>query len=133
MTSSAVSVWRRTLLHEISLWNHAEGTVLTEKCGRLIALDWTVRYVTNMRGFILLHPALSSSLHTTVTVTFVGLVTVPTALNVVASSKRICKVIEFAYTCEVWNTVCNSIEMRPSARCLDGRRFLRVYWKPTVR
>ena len=54
-----------------------------------------------MRGFILLRPALSSSLHTTVTVTFVGLVTVPAVLNVVASSNGICKVIEYAYTCEV--------------------------------
>ena len=54
-----------------------------------------------MRGFILLHPAISNSLHTTFTVTFVGLVTVPAVLNVVASSKMICKVIEFAYTREV--------------------------------
>lgn len=53
------------------------------------------------RGFVLMHLAISGSLHTTVTVTFVGLFTVPAVLNVVASSNRIFKVIEFAYACEM--------------------------------
>ena len=85
------------------------------------------------RGFVLMHLAISGSLHTTVTVTFVGLFTVPAVLNVVASSNRIFKVIEFAYACEMWNTVRNSIEVRLSARRWAGHRILHVELKPIFR